>query len=1013
MHHPRLTASVRAMLSCLVALPWLPLAPVAAQAPEMPRGAVPPALVVLIVIDQFPARLLRQFENRFSPGGFRLLLERGAWYDEAYYPHAATLTGVGHATIATGALAAGHGIPGNDWFDRAADRPIYCVEDSGHHWVGGKEKAGDGTSPRNLTTLTFGDEWRLANNLEPRVIGISLKDRGSILLAGKLGQAFWYDEATGAFVSSTYYFPGGKLPAWVEVFNAQRPADRLFSEKWTLLLPPASYTARADDRPYEIELKGLGRTFPHVLGGGLPGPGPDFYKVLVSVPQGNDLILDLARNAIVEERLGRGKTADVLLLSLTANDYCGHNFGPESIEYEDITLRTDRQLESFFQDLDRFVGLDRCLLVVTSDHGATPSPESTVEASLPVGRVDPDLLARDADAALDAAFGPDDWTAKFLNPGLFLREGPLRSHKASREDAERVAASAVRTAPGVAAVFPRSALAEGRIPPTALARAAAASFHPERSPDVMILQEPYWYLYKEKMKYEGMHGSPYAYDAHVPILLYGSGIPPSRTSRRVSPADIAPTICHVLGIQPPASSEGAALLEALPAPRQAPVLETYVIPSLPELVDEGRPVRVPVTVDWLGADPLAVPRMAQAFEGGFSALARVRESPGQSACVPFDFWTVTDRGPNLVIDKRKDSNGELFGKDSKLFPFPGYSQSIQRLRLLPDRTLRIVERIPLRRRGRPLSGLPSSEPSRASRETAFRGIETKSSSSVIPPSPEGYDLEGLFEDIGTEGRRLFWASDEYGPSLDVFDGDGNLVREYSPGAGRTGEGTAESPAIEPLPAVLKHRRENRGFEGLTGDASRIYAMVQSPFDALGGRSGEPGHGNSATTLHRIVLLDRRSQAATMVGYDHVRAPENYGTTHDEVKIGDIAILPGRDGELLVHEYAARSYRHVYRIAIRERTTLLREEVGVAYEAGKSPYVPVERSLVLDLTRDLALLRVPTKLEGLSILDSQTLVLGFDNDYGFEGDDAEIALMADAKSRSLIVTVPITLPPPVK
>lgn len=238
-----------------------------------------------------------------------------------------------------------------------------------------------------------------------------------------------------------------------------------------------------------------------------------------------------------------------------------------------------------------------------------------------------------------------------------------------------------------------------------------------------------------------------------------------------------------------------------------------------------------------------------------------------------------------------------------------------------------------------------------------------------------------------------------------------MLRELVPGAARAGDGTAASHAIEPLPAVLLHRRDNRGFEGLAGDASRVYAMVQSTFDPAGGASGQAGHGNAAARLHRIVRIDRRSQAVSMVAYEHLAAPEERGTTHDEVKVGDIALVPGRDGELLVHEYAARAYYHIYRIAITGRTTVLREDEGVAYEAGKAAYAPVEKSLLLDLTQDLAAVEAPGKLEGLALLDERTLALGFDNDYGFEGDYAEIWPMADRRRRTLVVTLPISLPPP--
>jgi hypothetical protein len=535
-------------------------APGSAQASRLEANDVL-KLVVLIVIDQFPAYILPKLEKHFGAGGFRLLTDRGAWYQQAYYPQAATLTGVGHATIATGGLPAGHGIPGNDWYDQARDREVYCVDDDSHQWIGGKSKGEAGTSPRNLTSTTFSDEWLIAQSFRPRTIGISLKDRGSILLTGRVGKSFWYDATTGLFVSSTYYYPDGRLPTWTEEFNSTRPADRYFHKTWKLLLIPEAYGAAADDRPYELPPKGLGRTFPHVLGQGLTQTGPDFYRALATAPQGNELVLDLARAAIAGEQLGTRGVTDILCLSLTSNDYCGHCFGPESLEYHDITLQTDRQLEAFFHDLDRSVGLDRTLIVLTSDHGASPTPEYLAERGMPVSRIDQDEIARVADAALDKRFGAGDWCFKFLNPGLFLRSEPMRQFNVSAAEAEQVAGQAIRQLRGVATVFTRSQLAFGRVPQTEMARLATATFHPDRSPDLIIVQEPYWYLYKDMKKNAGMHGSPYPYDTHVPVLFFGPRIPAVRVATRVELTDVAPTIAAYLGMPAPSACVGKPLVE--------------------------------------------------------------------------------------------------------------------------------------------------------------------------------------------------------------------------------------------------------------------------------------------------------------------------------------------------------------------------------------------------------------------------------------------------------------------
>ncbi len=522
-----------------------------------------PKLVVLIVIDQFPAWVLPRVEPHCGANGFRRLMDEGAWFEQAYYPQSATLTAVGHATIASGGLPAGHGIPGNNWYDRATDREVYSVEDKTVSVVGSPVAGELQVSPRNLTSTTFADEWRIASGFRAKAVALSAKDRSAILLGGQTGTAFWYGAKSGRFLSSTYYFPDAKLPAWVARFNAARPADQFLRAAWTPLLDPESYAAPPDDRPFEIDHPGLGHTFPYVLGKDNLPLGPDFYKLLLVTPQGNELLVDFALEAVTAERLGDRGMTDVLCLSLTANDYVGHAFGPESLEYMDLAVRTDRLLARLFAALDDRLGAGSWAAVLTSDHGSSPSPDYLREHGLDVGKVDPDEIVKAADAALDAAFGSDDWVAPYNDPGVTLRTEALRRHKASPRDAQRVAAEAIRAVRGVADVFAMSQLAAADFPPTALARAARATVHPSRGPDLVVVPKPYWFLSKEMTKHAAMHGTPYPYDTHVPLFFYGPGIAAGRHGERVAMTDLAPTVCAYLGIPAPSACEGQSLLERL------------------------------------------------------------------------------------------------------------------------------------------------------------------------------------------------------------------------------------------------------------------------------------------------------------------------------------------------------------------------------------------------------------------------------------------------------------------
>jgi len=543
----------------LVTLCGLGDGPVLPVAPERPK------LVVLIVIDQFPAWIIPRMEKHFAPGGFRRLMNDGAWFTEAYYPQAATITGVGHATIATGGLPAGHGIVGNAWYDREREVEVYCVADDSVQIVGGPAEKETKVSPRLLTSTTFADENRIASAFRAKTIGISAKDRSAILLAGHTGKAIWYSQKSGLFLSTTYYYPDGKLPEWAAKFNAPKPADKYFQQTWKPLLDPAEYAAPPDDRPFEINHPGLGRTFPFVIGKGLK-LGPEYYKALSVAPQGNELLLDMARAAIAGEQLGSRVVTDILCVSLTANDYVGHAFGPESIEYMDMTLRTDRMLEKFFADLDEKIGRGRWMVALTSDHGSCQSPEYLTEQGFDVGRVDPQQILTAADKALDDAFGSDDWLAPYNDPGVTIRPSVLNKHKVSSANAQRIAAVAVRRVPGVAEVFTSLQLNSGQIPPTTVARAAAATNHLQRGPDLIIIPKPYWYLSREMHQHAAMHGTPYPYDTHVPVFFYGPGIRATRHSKRVQLTDVAPSICRLLRVPAPTSSDGVALPELVDEP---------------------------------------------------------------------------------------------------------------------------------------------------------------------------------------------------------------------------------------------------------------------------------------------------------------------------------------------------------------------------------------------------------------------------------------------------------------
>lgn len=520
-----------------------------------PAPALPPDLVLLVVVDQLRGDMPWRFRDRFGEGGFRYLMEQGTSYSNAQYQHANTLTASGHATLATGGNSPQHGLAGNDWFDAATRRAVYCMEDPGHPQLGG----GAGRSPRNLMSSTFGDELVLASGGRSRVFSVSLKDRSAIILGGHLGKAYWYSKSDGSFVTSSYYHEAE--PEWMRRWNEAKPADRFRDTSWQLLQEPARYVfADQDERSHERPPAGLGRIFPHMLAG---GDDTRFYSNLRETPMADELTLEFVRALVAAERPGRRGVTDMVAVSFSATDYIGHSFGPNSLEAEDNLLRLDQTLAALLRLVDSQVGLERALVVLTSDHGTAPIPEHMAERGFEAGRHDAKRFMRQVNEALKSRFGTErELALAFWNPGIYLDLEAIGELGLDTTMVERAAAEEILRIPGFALAFTRSDLLAGRYPSTPEAARVVAGFNADRSGNVIVVPSPFWYLEKEPESNAAMHGTLHRYDTYVPLMIAGPGIRRQLVvHREVAPRDLAPTLSAYLGIAPPSGSVGVLLEE--------------------------------------------------------------------------------------------------------------------------------------------------------------------------------------------------------------------------------------------------------------------------------------------------------------------------------------------------------------------------------------------------------------------------------------------------------------------
>lgn len=496
-----------------------------------PTARQRPKLVLAIVVDQFRYDYLTRFRGDYNAGLDRLLKD-GAVFTHANLIHFPSVTAVGHSTILTGAMPSCSGIVANEWYDRATGKTVTSVSDDGTRLLAAGGRSG--SSPRRLMVDTVGDGMKMTWDGKARVIGISLKDRGAILIAGhKADAAYWLDTETGAFTSSTYYFP--KPPAWVAEFDNEKPADRFAGAQWRPLAPGVdSFT----------------RKMPEAAGRAL-------YNAIDASPYGNELLEAFAERAFEAEQLGRHEGTDLLAISFSSNDYVGHQVGPDAPEVRDMSIRTDRLLGKLFQLVDARVGLQNVLVVLTADHGVAPMPETRAAQKLGGGRISETDIEAAAQDAIAKRFGPGKWIAGDFDGAIYLNRGLIHEKHLEQRAVEQAAAEALRRVPHVFRVYTRGQILKGKLEGDLASRLVKNGFNVQRSADVTVLYEPYW-IDAPKI---AVHGSVNDYDTHIPIIFMGPEIKPGTYDQPIAQNDIAPTLTFILGIRKPDGSVGRVLKE--------------------------------------------------------------------------------------------------------------------------------------------------------------------------------------------------------------------------------------------------------------------------------------------------------------------------------------------------------------------------------------------------------------------------------------------------------------------
>ena len=559
--------AIRLLAASVAAIGTLAASPQPAHAQRPPAENRAPRLIVLIAVDQMRADYVDRFRQQWTRGLHRLLTE-GAWFRQNFYPYASTVTCAGHSTIGTGTIPAVHGMILNSWWDRAARKEVKCVDDESAAIVSyGRAVPTVGESLATLKTTTLADELRAQLSPSGRVIGFSLKARSVITLSGRRPVAVaWFDDL-GAWVTSTA-FSKGPVPE-VADFVSRNPVERDFGRAWDRALPKDAYLFE-DPAIGSKPTKRMSRSFPHLLAGaGGAQPDGTFYDQWQISPLIDDYMERMAIDVAERLKIGKTSSTDMIALSFSGLDKVGHDYGPHSHEVQDVLVRLDRTLGDLFTDLDRLVGVENYTVALSADHGVAPFPERSIAEGLDAGRVTPAALTAQVEQILSDALGlaggkgppekQSKWIDRLIHTDFYLAPGAYDRLAAQPALLERVR-TAIRALPGILQVYTRDELAANRFDDDPIGRNLAHSFFAPRSGDLIVAMRPYWIVQTTGTT----HGTSYAYDAHVPLILMGKGIVRGEYLAPTAPTDIAPTLAFLAGVTLP-SVRGRVLTEALAA----------------------------------------------------------------------------------------------------------------------------------------------------------------------------------------------------------------------------------------------------------------------------------------------------------------------------------------------------------------------------------------------------------------------------------------------------------------
>lgn len=518
-----------------------------------------PGLIIGIVVEQLRFDQIERFRDKLSDNGIKKMINEGTFYRNASFDYMLTQSAPGFSTISTGTEPSYHGITSDSWYLPLKNEYIYCTRDISVNPVGGSYESGL-HSPVNLNASTFADELKTASGEKSKVYSIGIKEQSAIFSAGHAADgAFWYDNTSGTWMSSTYYLDS--LPPWVNDFNAMKYSEVYLNTTWNILKQATDYSAcLPDSNKFETGFNGVSY-FPYDINK-LSKPGARNssrnFAFLRETPFADAFTTDFAMRLIEKERLGKDDITDFLAICYSSTDYIGHRFGPSSVETADAILRLDKDIEKLLTYLNDSLGKKNILIYFTAAHGVCEIPSVMKNTRIPAGYFIQNQALQLLRSYLNAVYGEGDWVKGFSDRQIFLNRLLIEDARIPLEDIQKKTARFLTQFTGVSSAYPYYAFEANDFGNGHLRR-IVNNFSPQRSGDVIVTFLPGW------VEKEGdlltNHNSPYEYDSHVPLIWYGWTVNRSTVMRKVNMTDIAATLSSLCRIPYPNACTGEPMPE--------------------------------------------------------------------------------------------------------------------------------------------------------------------------------------------------------------------------------------------------------------------------------------------------------------------------------------------------------------------------------------------------------------------------------------------------------------------